>query len=67
MTAGRQTAATAQNVARQPNKVPSTAPPGTPATAATVVPDNRTASARPFRSGGTSVVAVVRATARNPA
>ena len=65
--AGRQRAATAQNVARQPSNMPSTDPPGTPAIVATVVPDSSTASARPFLSGGTSAAAAVRATARNPA
>ncbi len=65
--AGRQRAATAQKAARQPSHVPSTAPPGTPATVATVVPDSSTASARPFLSGATSVAAAVRATARKPA
>ncbi|CAM5596223.1 hypothetical protein SGRIM128S_09763 [Streptomyces griseomycini] len=65
--AGRQRAATAQNAARQPRTVPSTDPPGTPATVATVVPDSSTASARPFLPGETSMAAVVRATARNPA
>jgi hypothetical protein len=65
--AGRQSSATAQKVARQPSRVPSTAPPGTPATVATVVPDSRTASARPFSSAATSVAAVLSATARKPA
>src|SRR5262249_3299408 len=51
----------------QPSSVPSTDPAGTPAIVATVVPDSSTASARPFLSGETSVAAVVRATARNPA
>jgi cytochrome P450 len=59
--------AIAQKVARQPSSVPRTAPPGTPATVAAVVPASRTASARPCRSAGTIRVAVESATARKPA
>ncbi len=65
--AGRHRTATAQKVACQPSSVPSTAPPGTPAIVASVVPDSSTAKARPFLSGGTREAAAVRATARNPA
>ncbi len=65
--AGRQSSAIAQKVARQSSSVPSTAPPGTPATVATVVPESSTASARPFCAAGTRVVAVLSATARKPA
>ena len=65
--AGMQSTAIAQKVARQSSSVPSIAPPGTPAMVATVVPDSSTASARPFRSAGTSSAAVRSATARKPA
>lgn len=65
--AGRHSSAIAQNVARQPSTVPTSAPAGTPSTVASVVPERRMASARPRRSGATRVVAVLRATARKPA
>lgn len=65
--AGTHSSATAQKVARHPIAVPSSAPAGTPATTAIVVPERRAAKARPFWFGATRPVAVVRATARKPA
>ena len=65
--AGIQRMAIAQNVVRQPSAVPSSAPAGTPTTVAIVVPESRIDSARPFWFAGTRVVAVLSATARNPA
>jgi hypothetical protein len=65
--AGMQSRAIAQKVVLHPAAAPSTAPAGTPATVAIVVPDSRMATARPVRSAGTSVAAVERATARKPA
>ena len=63
--AGRQRSVIAKKVARQSNTVPSSAPPGTPAMVANVVPESNTASARPLWSAGTSVAAELSATARN--
>lgn len=66
-TAGTETSATAQNAERQPHTSPSSAPAGTPATHAMVVPPSSTEAARPLASGATIEVAAARATARNPA
>ena len=62
--AGTQRRAIAQNVDCQPRAVPSTAPAGTPATVATVVPASRIDTARPLALGATSFVAAPSATAK---
>src|SRR5690606_15608172 len=65
--AGTHSRPTAQNVARHPSAAPTRAPAGTPPTMASVVPESRTATARPLRSSATRFVAVASATARKPA
>ena len=55
--ASRPIAATAQNVARQPNCRPSQASAGTPSTVATVSPVNMVAIAEALRCGATRQVA----------